>query len=105
MLTLNPQLSLLAGAADPDERHLELQGALNLGYQLSERTSVAGEVWTSQNWDPSGTIRQYSADLAIAHLLGDDLQLDGGVNFGLNQAMPNVQVYAGVLARFQARGA
>lgn len=99
-LTVNPQLSLLAGAADPDERHLELQTVLNLGYQLSERTSVAGEVWTSQNWDSSGAVRQYSADLAIAHLLGDNLQLDGGVNFGLNQATPDVQVYAGVSARF-----
>ena len=99
-LTVNPQLSLLAGAADPDERHLELQTVLNLGYQLTTRTSVAAEVWTSQNWDPSGTVRQYSADLAIAHLLSDNLQLDGGVNFGLNQATPDVQVYAGVSARF-----
>lgn len=73
---------------------------LNLGYQLSERTSITGEVWTSQNWDPSGTIRQYSADVAIVHLLGNNLQLDGGVNFGLNQATPDVQVYAGVSARF-----
>ncbi len=99
-LTVNPQLSLLAGAVDPDERHLELQTVLNLGYQLADRTSVAAEVWTSQNWDPSGTVRQYSADLAIAHLLSDNLQLDGGVNFGLNQATPDVQVYAGVSARF-----
>lgn len=99
-LTVNPQLSLLAGAANPDERHLELQTVLNLGYQLSDRTNVSAEVWTSQNWDSSGTVRQYSADLAIAHLLSDDLQLDGGVNFGLNQATPDVQVYAGVSARF-----
>ncbi len=99
-LTVNPQLSLLAGSVDPDERHLELQTVLNLGYQLTTRTSVAAEVWTSQNWDPSGTVRQYSADLAIAHLLNDDLQLDGGVNFGLNQVTPDVQVYAGISARF-----
>lgn len=99
-LTVNPQLSLLAGAANSDERHLELQTVLNLGYQLSDRTNVSGEVWTSQNWDSAGTVRQYSADLAIAHLLSDDLQLDGGVNFGLNQATPDVQVYAGVSARF-----
>lgn len=45
-------------------------------------------------------MRQYSADAAISHLLNSNLQIDFGGNFGLNQATPDLQVYAGISARF-----
>lgn len=99
-LTLVPQLNLLADALSPDDRHLEFQGVVNLAFPIAPRTSVAVEAWTSQNWDPAGTVRQYSADAALIYLLNDELQLDIGGNFGLNQATPDLQVYAGISARF-----
>lgn len=99
-LTLVPQLNLLADVLAPEDRHLEFQGVANLAYPIAPRTTMAVELWTSQNWDPAATVRQYSADAALSYLLTDQLQLDVGGNFGLNQATPDVQVYVGVSARF-----
>ncbi len=99
-LTLVPQLNLLADALAPNDRHIEFQGVANLAYPISAHTTLAVELWTSQNWDPADTVRQYSADAAVSYLLGDELQLDVGGNFGLNRATPDVQLYVGVSARF-----
>lgn len=99
-LTLVPQLNLLADALAPDNRHIEFQGVANLAYPIAARTTLAVELWTSQNWDPAGTVRQYSADTAVSYLLSNELQVDLGGNFGLNQATPDVQLYIGVSARF-----
>lgn len=99
-LTLVPQLNLLADALASEDRHLEFQGVVNLAYPIAARTTMAVELWTSQNWDPAGTVSQYSADAALSYLLTDELQLDVGGNFGLNQATPDVQVYVGISARF-----
>ena len=51
-------------------------------------------------WDPSGTIREASADGVVAYLLNNDLQLDAGANIGLNRATPDVELYGGVSVRF-----
>ena len=99
-LTLVPQLNLLADVLASDDRHLEFQGVVNLAIPIAPRTTLAGELWTSQNWDPAGTVRQYSADAALSYLLNDELQLDLGCNFGLNRATPDMQLYVGVSARF-----
>lgn len=99
-LTVVPQLNLLADALDPSDRHLEFQGVVNIAFPIAERFSLAAELWTSQNWDPAGTVEQYSADAALIYLLNDNLQLDIGGNFGLNQATPDLQLYVGVSTRF-----
>lgn len=99
-LTLVPQLNLLADVLAPKDRHFEFQGVVNIAYPIAARTTLAAELWTSQNWDPAGTVRQYSADTAVSYLLNDALQIDVGGNFGLNQATPDVQLYVGVSARF-----
>lgn len=99
-LSMVPQFALLSSSLQPDDRHVEFQGLVNLAYPVAPRTTMAVELWTSQNWDPSGTVRQYSADAAISHLLSNDLQIDIGGNFGLNQATPDVQIYAGISVRF-----
>lgn len=92
--------ALLADSLEPEDRHVEFQGLFNLAFPLAPRTTMAVELWTAQNWDPSGMVRQYSADAAISHLLNNNLQIDFGGNLGLNQATPDVQLYAGVSARF-----
>jgi hypothetical protein len=99
-LTVAPQFALLADSLEPEDRHIEFQGLVNLAFPMAPRTTMAVELWTAQNWDPAGTLRQYSADAAISHLLNNDLQIDIGSNFGLNQATPDLQVYAGISARF-----
>ena len=97
-LTVVPSLDLLADA-DGSGRHVQLTGLVNIGKQIG-RTTLYGELWTSQNFDPSGTVRQYSADVAVAHLITDELQIDVGGNFGLNRATPDAQLYVGMSARW-----
>lgn len=99
-VTVVPSLDVLADALDPDDRHVQLTGLVNLGFALSPKITLYTEVWTAQNFDPAGTVRQYSADAALTYLVNPILQLDVGGNFGLNQATPDVQLYVGLSTRF-----
>jgi hypothetical protein len=45
-------------------------------------------------------VRQYSLDAAAAFLVSNNVQLDAGVNFGLNRNTPDVELYSGVALRF-----
>jgi hypothetical protein len=87
-LSLDPELDLLADQ-DGSGRHL-----------ASQKVNVSTEVWTMRDWDPAGTDKQASWDVAAAYLPRKDLQLDAGANFGLNSQTPDVEVYAGVSVRF-----
>lgn len=99
-LTVVPSLDILADALDPDDRHVQLTGLVNVGVPLSPRVTLYAELWTARNFDPSGTVRQYSADVALTWLARPNLQLDVGANFGLNRATPDVQAYVGLSTRF-----
>ena len=98
-LSLDPELDLLADA-DGHGRHLATQQVVNLGVQLSDALSLSTEVWMMRDWDPSGTGKQASWDAAAAYLVGKDVQLDAGANFGLNRQTPDVELYTGVSVRF-----
>lgn len=98
-LTLVPQLDFLLDG-DGRGRHAQFQGVVNLGRQIAPDLTLYGELWTAQNFDPADTVRQYSADAALAYLVTPTLQLDVGANFGLNRATPDAQVYVGVSTRF-----
>lgn len=98
-LTLVPQLDFLLDS-DGRGRHAQFQGVVNLGKQIAPDLTLYGEVWTAQNFDPAGTVRQYSADAALAYLVTPTLQFDVGGNFGLNRNTPDVQLYLGVSTRF-----
>ena len=62
--------------------------------------TVSGELWTAVNFDPGRTMRQASADAALAYALSKDVQLDTGANFGLTSATPNAEAYVGLSIRF-----
>ena len=89
-------------AADADGRghHAAMAQVVSLGWQVSDKLNLSGELWGQWDWDPAGTIRQASADGAVAYLARKDLQLDAGANFGLNRATPDVEIYAGVAKLF-----
>jgi hypothetical protein len=80
--------------------HLALQSPLSFSHPLA--TGITGylEVWTLTDFDPAHTTHQYSADVAAAWQLNPNLQLDGGLNFGLNRATPGFQGYIGISRRF-----
>jgi hypothetical protein len=79
--------------------HANLVDVVGLGKSFGP-FSLGAEVWSSQNLDPAGTVSQYSFDLDAAWLAGNDTQLDGGVNIGLNRATPDLEFYFGISRRF-----
>ncbi len=98
-LTFNPELDVTGDMAGGGH-HLGTAQLIDLGWQPTKTLTLFGEVWADVDFDPQRTTRQYSADAAIAWQLPHDLQLDAGVNFGLNRETPGVQSYFGVSQRF-----
>jgi hypothetical protein len=98
-LTSVPELDAFKNSLDQG-RHLNTAQLLNLAYSLPQNVTVYGEVWGDWNFDPSGTIRQASADVAAAWGMTKYLQFDAGLNFGLNRATPGVQAYVGISQKF-----
>lgn len=97
--TLGPELDLLADG-DGHGRHLALVNLVNLSAPIAARLTLIGELWSNLNFDPSGTLKQASADAAVAYALSPSVQLDAGVNAGLTPDTPEVEIYAGVSLRF-----
>lgn len=56
---------------------------------------MAVEYWRQDNRDPSGHVKQASADIAFTYLASPDFQLDIGANVGVNSVTPDRQIYAG----------
>ena len=98
-LTFGPELDLLADG-DGKGRHVALVNLVNVGLPVADRLTLYGELWSNFNFDPDGTVRQASADAALAYLVNDRLQLDIGANAGLTKDTPDFEVYAGVSTRF-----
>lgn len=98
-LTFGPELDLLLDS-DGSGRHLQAIGVVNLGKAVTPRLTLYGELFTAQNFDPAGTVRQYSFDVAAAYALTPRVQLDLGGNFGLNRTTPDTQLYVGISTRF-----
>lgn len=94
-----PELDLVADA-DGSGYHLAMVQTASVGVPLSSRITLSGELWGAWDFDPAGTVRQYSIDGAVAYLLGKDVQVDAGVNFGLNRNTPGVEIYTGIAFRF-----
>jgi hypothetical protein len=93
-LGFSPEFDALKDAVG-DGRHFNTSQTAEVGYALPGDVTLNAELWGDWNMDPAGTVRQYSADIAVAKLLTRTFQIDGGVNFGLSRATPGVQVYAG----------
>jgi len=97
--TLGPEVDLLADG-DGSGRHVALVNLVNLSGMVAPRLTLAGELWSNVSFDPAGTVKQASADAALAYALDERLQLDGGVNLGLTRDTADVELYAGISVRF-----
>ena len=97
--TITPEVDDLKDS-DGTGHHLNTEQLINVGVSLPQNVTVYGELWGDWNFDPTGTVRQYSADVAAAYVIGQYLQLDGGLNFGLNRYTPGVQAYVGISQKF-----
>lgn len=100
-LSSAPELDIVE---DADGRGYHRNGVLTLGIgrPLSDSVTVAAEVWADVDGDPSGTVKQYSFDVAATWQPPGtrDLQFDAGANLGLNSSTPDVQAYVGISKRW-----
>lgn len=75
---------------------------VNIGHPLSfisKDLTASAELFSSAGTDRA-TPPVYTFDLGLAYVVATNVQLDAGANFGLNKFAPNLDVYAGVTARF-----
>ena len=98
-INLTPEVDWVADG-DGHGHHLGMVQVASVGWAVSDRLSLSGDLWGQWDWDPAGTTRQYSADGSVAYLVNNDLQLDAGANFGLNRNTPDVELYGGISKRF-----
>ncbi len=98
-LTFGPEIDLLADVAGRG-RHAAVVNLVNVGLPVADRLTLGLELWSNFNFDPDGTIRQASADAALAYLVTDRFQLDIGANAGLTKDTPDVEVYGGLSVRY-----
>jgi hypothetical protein len=98
-LNLSPEFDAIANATGPGH-HVATAQLVSLGRSLPHDVTLSVELWAAWDADPAGHHRQRSFDVGAAWLLGRDLQLDGGVNFGLDRETPDSQAYVGISRRF-----
>jgi len=96
---LTPEFDWVANG-DGRGHHLAMTQVVNVGWQASDAINLSAEIWRAWDCDPAGTQRQLSADGAAAYLVNQDVQLDAGINVGLNRATPDLELYAGFSKRF-----
>jgi hypothetical protein len=98
-LTLMPQANAAPNSVGTG-KHLNTSEVFTLAVNLPRNFTLYTELWADWNIDPAGTIRQRSADVALAFGVTNYLQVDCGVNRGLNSATPQVQGYLGLSQKF-----
>jgi hypothetical protein len=100
-LLFDPEIDALQDA-DGHGRHVNAVALVSLSKPASKTITLSAELWTDINFDPASTVTQYSADLGAAWIpaAAPNLQVDGGVNLGLNSKTPDVQAYIGISRRF-----
>jgi hypothetical protein len=99
-LSLDPEVDLLKDQTGGGH-HANVVNLIGLSHPAGPLT-LAAEAWSDVNFDPAGTVTQYSADFGVSWIPAKqpNLQFDGGVNVGLNRVTPGVQAYVGVSHRF-----
>jgi hypothetical protein len=98
-LQLTPEVDA-AVDEDGDGRHLAYGSVVGLGIDLSDSLSATVEASLMRDRDPSGHSTQALAGLSLGWQPSDDLQLDNGLNLGVNADSPDSEAYIGVTRRF-----
>ena len=98
-ITASPEIDVLANDAGHGH-HLAMVQAFSFGWQATKKLNLSAEIYEQWDWQPDGTTTQSSLDFAGAFIARQGLQLDGGVNLGLNRTAPDVEVYVGVAKQF-----
>ena len=98
-VTLGPEVDALVDA-DGHGYPAAITNLVNLGWSATPKLSLSAELWNDTDFDPDGTVRQWSADASAAYLVSKRTQLDAGANLGLNRQAPDIELYGGVSVLF-----
>ena len=98
-LSLTPEVDWLSNASG-DGYHAAMIQVVGLGIAATPRLALGAELWGQWDYDPSGTGKQVSADGSVTYLINNNVQVDGGANFGLNDQTPDLELYTGISVRF-----
>lgn len=99
-LGLTPNIEA-AVDSDGDGRHLAYGSVAGLGFDVSDTVSGSFEVSLSRDRDPAGHGTQALAGLSFGWQPDEDAQWDAGVNAGLDDDSPDLQIYLGYARRFR----
>ncbi|MBD9377548.1 transporter [Pseudoxanthomonas sp. PXM04] len=99
-LGFTPQIEA-AVDGDGDGRHLSYGSVAGLGFGVSDAVSGSFEVSLIRDRDRAGHVTEALAGLSFGWQHGEDAQWDAGVNAGLNDDSPDVQIYVGYARRFR----
>ncbi len=100
-LASTPEIDLLENSARGGH-HANLVDVIAVGKGFDDGTTLGAELWADKNEDAKHQSLQSSFDLTLAWQpkFDADLQLDGGIDFGLNARTPNLEIYTGISRRF-----
>ncbi|MGC4253058.1 MAG: transporter [Sphingobium sp.] len=85
---------------DRDGRHLAYGAVLGLGVELSDTVSATIEASMMRDDDPAGHATEILSGLSLAWQPSDGMQVDIGLNIGLNRDSPDREIYLGISQRF-----
>ena len=97
-LGLTPEVDVVRNASGHGT-HPGWVGVAALSHGFGKLT-LGVEAWGAVDDDPARVTHQASADLTAAYAVGDNGQLDAGVNIGLTRDTPDLEMYVGVAHRF-----
>ena len=98
-LVLGPEIDVLKDSAD-SSRHANYVLDINLSREVIKNVTAYVELWSDYNADPTQRATLMSIDAAVAWVFLPNVQVDFGANFGLTNATPAIQVFAGLSQRF-----
>lgn len=99
-LGLTPQIAVVRNQ-NHDGSHLDWTGVVGLSHSVGP-VSLGAEFYIDHDGDPAGQATTETFDLSAAWTPAalEDLQLDIGLEAGLNRLTPDYEAYAGIARRF-----
>jgi hypothetical protein len=98
-LTLQPVVSLLRNVQNSGY-HADVAGIVNVSHPLLFETLTGSLDLFVQTSGDRRNKNFYTIDPALAWLVARNLQLDAGINIGLNDAAPDWNLYFGIAYRY-----
>jgi hypothetical protein len=98
-ISASPEIDLVADG-DGHGYHPGMAQVISLGVDVTDNLSFGSDLWGSWDWDHGSTTRQATVGGNAAYRIGQNWQIDGEIDFGLNRATSDVEISAGISRRF-----